>query len=83
MDAIVQVVSRVEYYQLSEKLRARGFTEDMSEDAPICRWVAEGVVLDVMPTDPKILGFGYKWFAAAAENAESVKLPSGKNIRMV
>ncbi|MCF6260327.1 MAG: hypothetical protein L3J98_09245 [Gammaproteobacteria bacterium] len=83
VDAIVQVVSRVEYYQLSEKLRAQGFTEDMSEDAPICRWVAEGVVLDVMPTDPKILGFGHRWFAAAAENAESVKLPSGKNIRMV
>ncbi len=79
VDAIVQVVSCVEYYQLSEKLRARGFTEDMSEGAPICRWV----VVDVMPTIPKILGFGHKWFAAAAENAESVKLPSDKNIRRV
>lgn len=83
VDAIVQVVSRSDYYQLSEKLRAQGFTEDMSEDAPICRWVTEGVILDVMPTDSTILGFGNKWYAPATENAESVQLPSGKYIRMV
>ena len=83
VDALVQVVSRADYYQLSEKLRAQGFTEDMSEDAPICRWVAEGVILDVMPMDSTILGFGNKWYASATKNAESVQLPSGKNIRMV
>ena len=31
VDAIVQVVSHAEYYQLSEKLRAHGFNEDMSD----------------------------------------------------
>ena len=51
VDAIVQVVSRAEYYQLAEKLRAQGFKEDISEDAPICRWVTDQVILDVMPTD--------------------------------
>lgn len=40
VDAIVQVISRADYYQLSEKLRARGFKEDASEGAPICRWLA-------------------------------------------
>ena len=37
VDAIVQVVSHADYYKLSEKLRAQGFKEDMSDDAPICR----------------------------------------------
>ena len=83
VDAIVQVVSRADYYQLSEKLRAQSFTEDMSEGAPICRWVSEDVVLDVMPTDSKILGFGNKWYAPATENAEFIQLSSGKKIRMV
>ena len=83
VDAIVQVVSLADYYQLSEKLRAQGFAEDVSEDAPICRWVTEGVILDVMPTDSEILGFGHKWFTSAMENAESVQLPSRKYIRMV
>lgn len=83
VDAIVQVVSRADYYQLSEKLRARGFSEDTSDDAPICRWVTGLVILDVMPTDAKILGFGNKWIAAAAEHAKNVHLPSGRSIRMV
>jgi len=83
VDAIVQVVSRVEYYQLSEKLRRQGFKEDVSEGAPICRWVSENVILDVMPIDEKILGFGNEWYAPAAENADLVLLPSGKQIKMV
>ena len=83
VDAIVQVVSRADYYQLSEKLRARGFVEDMSDDAPLCRWVTSNVILDVMPTDPKILGFGNKWYAPAAEKAGTVQLSSGQSIRLV
>lgn len=83
VDAIVQMVSLADYYQLSDKLRARGFTEDTSDDAPICRWVSKGVTLDVMPTDAQILGFGNNWYGPAAENAVSVELPSGKQIRMV
>jgi len=58
VDAIVQVTSRADYYQLSKELRSQGFSEDMSDDAPICRWVADNVILDVMPLDTDILGFG-------------------------
>lgn len=83
VDAIVQVASLADYYLLSEKLRAQGFSEDTSEGAPICRWVAEKVILDVMPTDTQILGFGNKWYAPAIDNAELVQLPSGKQIQMV
>ena len=83
VDAIVQVVSRVEYYQLSEKLRHQGFKEDASEGAPICRWVSDTVILYVMPIDKKILGFGNEWYAPAAINAALTQLPSGKKIKMV
>jgi hypothetical protein len=55
VDAIVQVTSLVAYHQLSEKLRECGFREDASDGAPICRWIAEGVMLDVMPTESHIL----------------------------
>jgi len=83
VDAIVQVVSLAEYHRLSKQLRALGFKEDTSDDAPICRWVADKVILDVMPTDTQILGFGNKWYTPAAKNAERRQLPSGKQIRMV
>ena len=83
VDAIVQVASRTDYYLLSEKLRAKGFREDTSDDAPICRWVTDQVILDVMPTDTQILGFGNRWYVPAVEHAVSIQLPSGKPIRMV
>jgi len=57
--------------------------EDTSEDAPICRWKADDVILDAMPTDPKILGFGNQWFTSAYEASEWTDLPSGKQIRLL
>ena len=83
VDAIVEVASRADYYELSDKLRSRGFTEDSSDDAPICRWVAKNVILDVMPLDPNILGFGNKWYAPAAKHAQIIALPNGRNVSMV
>ncbi len=83
VDVIVQVTSLLEYSRLSEKLRTKGFKEDTSDDAPICRWLAESVILDVLPTNPEILGFGNRWYQAAMEHSDKIKLPGGKVIRMV
>lgn len=83
VDAIVQVTTKADYYKLSERLRQQGFVEDMSEDAPLCRWVTDNVTLDVMPTEADILGFGNKWYAAAMDNAEIVTLQDKVDIRMV
>lgn len=83
VDAIVQVFSKADYYRLAEKLRDKGFREDTSDGAPLCRWISENVILDVMPTDTAILGFGNQWYMKAAENAESMELPSGKSIQVV
>ena len=83
VDVITEVASLGDYHRLSGQLRKRGFKEDQSPDAPICRWVAAGVVLDVMPTRPEILGFGNEWYQPALDAAVAVELPSGKRIRMV
>ena len=83
VDAIVQVTTKAGYYQLSDKLRARGFSEDSSDGAPLCRWVTSEVMLDVMPTAADVLGFGNQWYAAAVENAETVSLHNNVSIRMV
>ncbi|MFC1812357.1 hypothetical protein ACFL03_06655 [Thermodesulfobacteriota bacterium] len=83
VDVIVELTSLAEYHRLSEKLRKRGFVEDLSPDAPLCRWKNKGVILDVMPTNPEILGFGNPWFSPAFTRAEAVTLPSGKRIQML
>lgn len=83
VDAIAEVASLIEYHRLAKQLRGLGFSEDQSPDAPICRWQAGGILLDVMPTHPDILGFGNEWYQPAFDAAVRVALPSGKKIRMV
>jgi len=83
VDAIVEAASLAEYYHLADSLRERGFTEDNSSEAPICRWRAKGVILDVMPTNPEILGFGNSWFSPAVAAAVPIELYPGRLIWMV
>src|SRR5207248_1193725 len=61
VDAIAEITSYAEYAAFGERLRALGFSEDAREGAPLCRWVREGAILDVMPLDEKILGFSNRW----------------------
>lgn len=85
VDVIIDVSTRVEYYQFSEKLRELGFVEDTT--GPICRWLFDSksgrIKLDVMPIDEKILGFSNRWYKAAIEEATEVALPNGITIRVV
>lgn len=83
VDVIVQVLSKTEYYAVSDRLRDLGFREDRSDDAPICRWTDGDVILDVMPTEPDILGFGSEWHAMAMDHAMKYVLQQGRSIRMV
>ena len=64
------------YYSLGEKLKIKGFSEDMSEYAPICRWKQGDLKIDVMPTDPKTLGFTNYWFKSAFKASQMITLPS-------
>jgi predicted nucleotidyltransferase len=83
VDVIAEVATLRDYHRLSVSLRERGFKEDTSPDAPVCRWVAMNVILDVMPTKREILGFGNEWYQAALAVAARIVLPSGAAIRMV
>lgn len=81
IDVIVEVASLAEYYRLQERLRAKGFSESM-EDKVICRWRHGSIILDVMPTDEKILGFANRWYAEAVRNAQEMAI-SGVNLHLV
>lgn len=51
-------------------MRKLGFRESQEEGAPRCRWLSDDLILDVMPTDPAILGFSNRWYPPALENAQ-------------
>lgn len=81
VDCIVGA-TRSEYARLGELLRTRGFSECVEEGAPLCRWVVEGVRVDIMPTDPAVLGFSNVWYPSAIEHATRIEGPDGA-IRVV
>lgn len=83
VDVIVEIASRGDYYRLAESLRAAGFSEDMREGAPVCRWLVEGIAVDVMPTDADILGFSNQWYQQALENSVVRQISDGMAIRLV
>jgi len=56
---------------------------DRSPDAPVCRWLAGSALLDVMPTDKAVLGFGNRWYEQAVRTAVTHVLPSGTSIRLI
>lgn len=69
VDVIVDITTTAEYHRISEQLRDRGFREDTSEDAPLCRWLIDEMIVDIMPTDEASLGFSNRWYQAAYQHA--------------
>lgn len=83
VDLIVHAAVRADHQRVEQALRERGFVNDVSIDAPICRWRVGAVTVDVMPTLEDILGFSNRWYPLALETAVRVMLPSGMPIRLV
>jgi predicted nucleotidyltransferase len=82
VDCIVEVAPRTAFYQLEDELRTLGFVNDVTSGV-ICRWNYQGLTVDVMPTDPTILGFGNPWYAAGFTQAISYTLPDNTIIRVL
>lgn len=77
VDVIVEIGSGPDYYLLGESLRGIGFTEDASEGAPLCRWLIDGIRVDIMPTDERILGFSNRWYSSALRHAVQTEIGNG------
>ena len=83
VDVIIDITTRMEYLKLEADLRNKGFRNDISEDAPLCRWLVNGIKVDVMPTQEDILGFSNHWYLPAIENANYVQLEKELAIKLV
>ena len=83
VDIVAEVLALSAYHRIEKALRERGFTQDISADAPICRWQVEGVTVDVMPTLEEILGFANRWYPLCVLTAEPLELPNGVAIRVI
>ncbi len=69
------------YERLERKLRQLGFKQPVAgEDQPICRWALGEIIVDIMPTDSKLLGFSNRWYKDGIANRQTKQLPDGTSI---
>lgn len=83
VDLVAEVAALRGYHRLESEFSRRGFERDMAADAPICRWRYQHLEVDLMPTDPAVLGFANRWYPLAVASSERVVLPSGTAIRLI
>ena len=80
VDCVIELSSRIEHAKLEEDLRAIGFKNDTSKSAPICRWIYEGIKVDVMPATEDVLGFTNIWYVEGIQNKITKTLANGITI---
>lgn len=77
VDVVMAVATRAEFNRLETRLRGLGFQHDLSEGAPICRWIVDGCKADIMPQESQFFGMNSKWFAEVMEFAQPMDLGGG------
>ncbi|HEX5622235.1 MAG TPA: hypothetical protein VFX51_27665 [Solirubrobacteraceae bacterium] len=84
VDVVAEVVTLGAYEAFQTDLRRQGFREDVSSGV-IGRWRAGygDLIVDVVPAEPRLAGFGGVWLKRAAEAAVERELRSGRVIRVV
>src|SRR5690554_1894789 len=50
VDCVIELRSKTAHAKFEDDLGALGFANDASKGAPICRWVYQDILVDVMPT---------------------------------
>ncbi len=61
IDVIVEIMTYKDRTLLEEKLRQKGFHDDV-ESGIVCRFRIEGITVDIMPTDDPTIGFNTRWY---------------------
>ena len=83
VDVVAEILTYPDYIAFSERLLQAGFTEDTGEKPLACRWRHQGLILDVLPLDEKVLGYTNIWYGSALNSAQRITLPSGLDIQVI
>jgi predicted nucleotidyltransferase len=81
VDILIELLNYKDYADVEEKLRKKGFINDV-ESGVICRYIINGIIVDIMPTAEEILGFSNKWYQEAIVNLNHVTIETDYTIRI-
>lgn len=80
VDCIIEISSYIKLEELEKELRTLKFSHDISEGAPICRWIYNDVKVDIMPANSDVMGFSNHWYVDGIKNKIEIELPDGIKI---
>ncbi len=83
VDCIVKYRNHADKELFEEWLRKRHFFEDQGDDAVICRWIYDGEIVDIMPTDERFFNFTNRWYETGINTKEQFELPNGRIINIL
>lgn len=81
VDLVIELAGISAWQHLTERLAAKNF-KITGEDDVNCRFRFNDVVVDVMPSDPEVLGYANRWFVEGLSRADKFTLPSGTVIQI-
>lgn len=77
VDVVVELATRREYNEFMGELDGFGWSHPQLEEEahPICRRrTPNGLLVDVMPSDPSVLGFANRWYAEGFARTFEIEL---------
>ncbi len=77
VDCVIELATYRGLYELEDIIRKKGFANDTTPGAPICRWTYKGETVDIMPDDRNVLGFTNQWYKPAFAHRVKVELSDG------
>jgi predicted nucleotidyltransferase len=81
IDVVLELAHYGKYVHLQERLIHAGFNPD-SDSKVICRYKYKGITVDIMPDEPRILGFSNKWYKDGIRNSISYKVDDALSIKI-
>ncbi len=83
IDCVVEILNYSQYNEFENQLRLKGFQNDTTPGAPICRWTYQGIKVDFMPMDENILGFSNVWYSKGIQSKRKLILSNGIEIYLL
>lgn len=74
IDCVIELASYSQLSDWEDSLRKKGFENDRRKDAPLCRWLYAGIVVDIMPDDEQVLQFTNRWYKGGMAHRQIRKL---------
>lgn len=81
VDIVIELIKYEQYANIEEQLRKKGFANDI-ESGVICRYIVQGIIVDVMPTNEDILGFANRWYVKGFRSSIKYNIDEATSVRI-